>query len=229
MRASLSFSKYALRERGGAQPVELGLAVLLQRLADHLGGQPRLHVLEALDRVVAVLDLRLVLVLERGLGELLLQLRPLQPARQLVALPLHRRDRLAHGQLLGHVVGVELGLERLDLGVLGGGGLLQLRGELRLGELDGAGLVLLGRVQALLELGVELLGAHLRDDVGVTGLVNGEGFAAVRAGDLMHGVGPLVRGSLWGAADAGVGCAGPTPGLSYAARPSRTRTEASKT
>jgi hypothetical protein len=64
--------------------------VLLQGFANHLGRQARLHVAQALDRVIAVLDLRLVLVLERLLGELLLKFGPRQAILQLVAFLLDR-------------------------------------------------------------------------------------------------------------------------------------------
>ena len=96
----MSFSKYALRKRRRSNAVELGLAVLLEGFANHLGRQASLHVPEALDRVIAILDLRLVLVLERLLGELLLKLRSLEAALQFVALLLDRTDCLGDRELL---------------------------------------------------------------------------------------------------------------------------------
>ena len=109
--------------------VELGLAVLLEGFANHLGRQARLHVPEALDRVIAILDLRLVLVLERFLGELLLKLRSLEAALQFVALLFDDADGFGDRELLRDLDSVELGLQPLDLRVLRGGGLLQFVGE----------------------------------------------------------------------------------------------------
>ena len=45
------------------EAVELGLAVLLQRFADHFGGELGFHVAQALDGVVAILELGLVFIL----------------------------------------------------------------------------------------------------------------------------------------------------------------------
>ena len=56
--ASLSFSKYARGNARGANAVELRLAVLLQRLAHHLGGQARLHVPQARNLAIAVAQLQ---------------------------------------------------------------------------------------------------------------------------------------------------------------------------
>ena len=60
--------------------------MLLQGFSNHLGRQAGLHIPEALDRVITILDLRLVLILERLLGELFLKLRSLKVALQFVAL-----------------------------------------------------------------------------------------------------------------------------------------------
>ncbi|GMA36954.1 hypothetical protein GCM10025876_31580 [Demequina litorisediminis] len=79
-----------------------------------------------------------------------------------------------------------LRLEGLDLGVLLGGDLLRCGGGLGGGEVDGCLLLGRGEVEALLEFGIELLGADLVHDVRVARLVDGEGLAAVRAGDLVH-------------------------------------------
>ena len=118
-----------IRPRKGrrANPVELGLAVLFQGLADHLGRQASLHVPEALDRVITILDLRFVLVLERLLGELLLKLRLLEAALQLVALLLDRTDRFGDRELLLELDTFDLGLQVLDLRVLRSGGTSAVR------------------------------------------------------------------------------------------------------
>ena len=57
-----------------AKAVELCLAVLFEGFADQFGRQPALHISQALDRVVAIRNLRLVLFLEKRLGQLLFQL-----------------------------------------------------------------------------------------------------------------------------------------------------------
>lgn len=131
--------------------VELGLAVLLQGLAHHLGRQARLHVPQPLDRVVAVLDLRFVLVLERFLGQLLLELRPLEAALPLIPLLLDHADGLADRELLRHLDGVESRLQFLDFHVLRGGALLQLAHVPRLGKRGGGQLVLLGLFELVRE------------------------------------------------------------------------------
>ena len=48
--------KVGMRERRGTQLIELGLAVLLEGLAHHLGGEARLHIAQALDLLVLVAD-----------------------------------------------------------------------------------------------------------------------------------------------------------------------------
>ena len=96
------------RERRRADLVERRLAVLFERLAEHLRRQLRAHLLQAFDRVVAVLDLRLVLVLERLLGELLLEDAALELPGQLVALLLDLTDGLPDRELPGGRRGLEL-------------------------------------------------------------------------------------------------------------------------
>ncbi|MCY1243548.1 hypothetical protein D9M72_565660 [compost metagenome] len=119
----------------------------LQGLAHHLGRQARLQFLQALDRVVAVLDLRLVLVLERLFGELLLELRAFEAALQLVALFFDRADRLGDRELLRHLDGVELGLQVLDLHVFFRGALLQFAQVPCLSERGGGQLFLPGLLE----------------------------------------------------------------------------------
>ena len=116
---------------GGPDAVEFGFAVLLQRFADHLGRQARLHVPQALDGFIAVPELRLVFFPERLLGELLLQLRMLETAFEFVALLLDRTDGLGDRELLPGFHGVQLRIQPQDLGIPGGGGLLQFAGERR--------------------------------------------------------------------------------------------------
>ena len=117
------------RKRGGADLVELGLAVLLQRLAHHLGGQARLHVLVALDLAVLVGDdvvlgfeLDGQLLFEGALASALLGVLERHLRGQRVALALQRRTRLLHRQLLLRLEGATLRLHTLlqldDAGVL---------------------------------------------------------------------------------------------------------------
>ena len=97
-----------------------------------------------------------------------------------------RRLGPRYGELLRDLTGIELGLQFLDLGVLGRGSLLHFAGSLRLGKFDGVPLVLLGQLKPLVQLLLELAVANLLDDVRVPGLVNLECFPAVRAVDFMH-------------------------------------------
>ena len=112
------------REGRRAQAVELDLAVLLQRLAEHLRGKARPHVLDALDLPLAVGD---ELVLRpKLLGQLGLGLGP-SPGQlglgagllrlQLVARPLHFAAQIVPLALDGHlgVLGCGLGPLHRDL------------------------------------------------------------------------------------------------------------------
>lgn len=222
----MSFAELGRLERARPQPLELDLAMLLKRLAEHLRRQPRLHVFQPLDRVVAVLELRLVLLLQRGLEELLLGLLRLQVAGEVVPGFLDRGDRVLDRHLLRQCRTLGLCLEPRDLGVLRSGGLLDgmgplglgglhLRGQLRdlgilrrgrrrglgclcrrrllelgsdrhLRQLDRGGLLLRRGLEPVMQLLLELAVADLLDDVGVPGLVDRKGLAAVRADDLVH-------------------------------------------
>ena len=99
------FLEIRVGKRRHAQTVKLGLAVLLERLAHHLGGQANLHVLKALNLFILVANQ----VITRALGlrklELvccsclvLARIAHRQLARQfgtrLIALSLRRGDRL---------------------------------------------------------------------------------------------------------------------------------------
>ena len=99
------FLEVRVGKRRHTQTVELSLAVLLERLAHHLGGQANLHVLKALNLFVLVtnqviaraLGLRKLELVCR-LGLLLARIAHRQLARQfgtcLIALSLRRGDRL---------------------------------------------------------------------------------------------------------------------------------------
>eukprot|EP01022_Parablepharisma_sp_SALTPOND_P009847 TRINITY_DN14066_c0_g1_i1.p1 TRINITY_DN14066_c0_g1~~TRINITY_DN14066_c0_g1_i1.p1 ORF type:complete len:1308 (-),score=476.92 TRINITY_DN14066_c0_g1_i1:655-4578(-) len=123
------------REGHGADAVELDLAVLLQGLADHLGGQARLQVLETFDGIIAVLELGLVLVLQRLLGQALFQRGLGQSMPELVAFLLHAPEGLGNGQLLRQPTGLQFGPQGLDFGIAGGGALLQFVDQAGFGQL----------------------------------------------------------------------------------------------
>ena len=61
--------------RGLSENTQRAYLLAVSHFADHFGRQAGLHIPKALNRVVPILDLRLVLVLERLFGELLLKLR----------------------------------------------------------------------------------------------------------------------------------------------------------
>lgn len=99
------FLEVRVRKRRHTQTVKLGLAVLFERLAHHLGGQADLHVLKALDLFILVANQ----VIARALGLrkrklvcrlslLLARIAHCQLARQfgtrLIALSLRRGNRL---------------------------------------------------------------------------------------------------------------------------------------
>ena len=139
-------------EGHGAHAVEFVFAVLLQGLANHLGGEARLHVAQAFNGLVAVFELGFVLVFERAFGQLLFKLGAVYVVDERVALLFNGAHGLGQRQLPGGVHAFDLGLEALDLGVFGAQGLLQLvlllglrefgRGVLvlaRLGQLGGQG------------------------------------------------------------------------------------------
>lgn len=117
--------------------------MLLEGFSNHLGRQASLHIPEALDRVITILNLRLVLILERLLGELLLKLCSLKVALQIVALLLDCIDRLGNRELLRNLDGVKLSLQALNLRVFRSGSFLQFILKLRLGKLGGSLLVML--------------------------------------------------------------------------------------
>ncbi len=99
------FLEVCIGKRRHAQAIELGLAMLFERLAHHLGGQADLHVLKALNLFILVanqviaraLGLRKLELVCR-LGLLLARIAHCQLARQLgtcfITLSLRRGDRL---------------------------------------------------------------------------------------------------------------------------------------
>ena len=121
-----------LWEGGGAHLVELDLAVLLERLAHHLGGKTGLHLLVAgdflflvCDELVFCAELRRHLLAQRThflltFGSLELHLRS-----KVVALALNLGPHLRDGELLlgreGRLLGFELLRKLGDLRIAGGG------------------------------------------------------------------------------------------------------------
>ena len=103
-----------------------------------------------------------------------------------VTLLFHGAECLGHGELPRNLTGIEPSLQFLNLGVLGSGSLLQFVGDFRLGEFDGASLILLGELKSLVQLLLEIAVANLLQNIRVPSLVDLECFPAVRAGDFMH-------------------------------------------
>jgi len=106
---------------------------------------------------------------------------------QRIALLVHCAQGLGHRQPACHLGGVQLGLQALNLGVFGGRRLLQFIGHLGLRQRYRIALVLLGQLQPLVQLRVEIRVAHLLEDVGIAGLVHLERLVAVGADDVVHG------------------------------------------
>ena len=106
--------------------------------------------------------------------------------RERVTLFLHIAQRLCHGQLARKLTRIQLGLECLNLGILGYRRLLHFAGNLRLGKLDCIALVLLGQFKPLIQLLLESAVANLLQDISVPRLVDFECFAAVGADDFVH-------------------------------------------
>ncbi len=129
--------KIGVGEGRHAQAVELGLAVLFERLAHHLGGKARLHVAQALDLFVLVaqdglvartnlLDLELVRGDQRLLLALAHRLLLSKLEARLVALVLHARKRLSLAELCCGLLLLELRTQAVCLGLCRRARLLQL-------------------------------------------------------------------------------------------------------
>ena len=83
-----------------------------------------------------------------------------------------------HRQLAHHLARVQLGFQRLNLGVFGRCRHLQRIGHFGLGQGNRVALFPLGQFEALVQSLLKLAIAHLLEDVGVPRLVDLEGFAA---------------------------------------------------
>ena len=164
-----------LREGSGAHLVELDLAVLLERLAHHLGGKTGLHLLVTgdflflvSDELVFCAELRRHLLAQRAhfllaFGGLQLHLRG-----KVVALALDLGPCLRDGELLlgreGRLLGLELLRELGDLRIAGGGRVSQGPLVVGLGH-SRVGGALVGEARELrLELGD--FGIFARSDFG---------------------------------------------------------------
>ena len=152
--------KRGVLERQRADAVELRHAVLLQALADHLGGLLRLEVTVVRDLLVLLTDLQLVLLL-RGFGaQLRGQLLPVHLVLQLHDLRVPALHGILHGEPRVRLALLQAALQLRDLRVLARQ--LQLPLRLRLPE---RGLLLrVAALQSRLELGdlLLLLAARLR-------------------------------------------------------------------
>ncbi len=89
-------------------------------------------------------------------------------------------------QLARKLTRIQLGLECLDLGILGYRRLLHCAGKLRLRKLDRIAFVLLGQFKALMQLLLKSVVAHLFKIICVASFVDFECFAAVGADDFVH-------------------------------------------
>ena len=89
--------------------------MLFEGFSDHLCREPRLHIPKPLDRLIAILDLSLVLVPQRLFVALLLEFSPVKTVLQLVALLLDGTDCGGDCQLLFNLASVELRHQLLDL------------------------------------------------------------------------------------------------------------------
>ena len=113
-------------KRRHAQTVKLGLAVLLERLAHHLGGQANLHILKALDLFILVANQIIArtfglrkLELVCRLGLFLARIAHCQLARQfgtrLITLTLRRGDRLRQAHFCHQLLLAQLRTQTLGL------------------------------------------------------------------------------------------------------------------
>ena len=120
------FLEVRVGKRRHAQTIELGLAVLLERLAHHLGGQADLHVLKALNLFILVANQVIAralglckLELVCRLGLLLARIAHRQLARQLgtclIALSFRRGDRLRQVHFCHQFLLAQLGTQALGL------------------------------------------------------------------------------------------------------------------
>ena len=174
--------------------------MLLQALADHLGGLARLAILVILDLVVLETQLLLIALAQRGFlvfvlvllaGQLALQLRDARRAvGKLLFLFLHG---LRHRELPRRIRAGEPGFQRLDLAVFFIQRALLFRLErvllpLALHALNGA-VVLARALHFLLTAGKLLFKfpvSDLADDLVIAALVHLKHLAAMRTFDLLH-------------------------------------------
>ena len=120
------FLEIRIGKRRHAQAIELGLTVLLERLAHHLGGQAHLHVLQALNLFVLVANELVTralclckLELVGSLGLLLARIAHRKLARELrarlIALTLRRGNRLRQVHFCRQLLFAQLGAQTLCL------------------------------------------------------------------------------------------------------------------
>ena len=134
------------------EAVELGLAVLLQGFAHHFSGELGFHVAQALDGVVAILELSSYFSFSDFSASCFCS-SVASDILEFVAFLLDAVERVFNGELLVDLVGFQLGFECLDLGILRGCGLLKILAACHLSQL-GSGL---GGVLGLLQIGGQLV------------------------------------------------------------------------
>jgi hypothetical protein len=112
--------------------------------------------------------------------------RLLEFVGQCVTLFFNSAEGFAHGKLARNIPRIEFALQLLDLRILGRGSPLQFAGGFGLGQFDGILFVLLGKLESVMQLLLELSVAYLLEDVCVSSFVNLKRFAAMRAGNFVH-------------------------------------------
>ena len=132
-----------------------------------------------------------------GHGELFLRAGQRQVRLQLVALFFHCRYRLGHGELFLRFVGlrlrIELGAQLGNLGFELAFACGELGFRLCTDDVDGAFLLGFDKLDALVEIALELFVAHLLHDRIEIGLLQRYDGCAVRAFDLRHNRAPCTR------------------------------------
>ena len=98
----------------------------------------------------------------------------------------HGAHRFSHGKLQRHSTGVKIRFQFLNFRVFGCGSLLHFTTNLFPGEFNGIQLFLLGQLEPLMQLLLELGVPNLLQNVCIPGLINFECFLTMWANYLVH-------------------------------------------
>ena len=104
-----------------------------------------------------------------------------------IALALHRTQGLRDREFERRLLGFELRVQGRTLCVLARRRFQELCGGLRFGQGHRALALRCSGLKPFVQLLLNILGANLLEQVGITGLVNLEGLVAVGADDFVHG------------------------------------------